>query len=294
MPEQYVNLANSLLAGSIDGSTNPITFSVTPGDGALFPATTNGFFRVTVCDTNGANAEVMMVTSRATDTFTASRGVGAALESPVPTLVAHAAGSIVSHDITVGAVTTLLTQQNALYTPPTGFTLHDGVGGAVLSTDSYGLTLSVPGNNSNSIIYCSTALAHSTYTAIFGWEGMIGPPNFNQMGPCVTDGTKLIVWRFPNPTNAVDIYYWSAFNNFVTQFTTIGMVPLGNNGVFCRIIQDATHRTYYQADRRMRNWTQVFQQTALTSLTETQVGFFCNCDSLDPAILDAFHFTVTY
>lgn len=104
MAEQYTNLANSTTVGSIDGVTNPITFSVQGGDGTLFPATANGNFRVIVCDTNGANAEVMMVTSRATDTFTASRGAGASLEAPVPTLVAHAGGSIVSHSITVGAM----------------------------------------------------------------------------------------------------------------------------------------------------------------------------------------------
>lgn len=104
MAEQYTNLANSTTVGSIDGVTNPITFSVQGGDGALFPTTANGNFRVIICDTNGANAEVMMVTSRATDTFTASRGAGASLELPVPTLVAHAGGSIVSHSITVGAM----------------------------------------------------------------------------------------------------------------------------------------------------------------------------------------------
>jgi hypothetical protein len=122
---------------------------------------------------------------------------------------------------------------------------------------------------------------------------MLGPSNFNQIGPCVTDGTKFIVWRFPNPTNAVDIYYWSAFNSFTTQFTTTSMVPLGNNGVFCKIVQDATHRTFYQADRRMRNWTQVFQQTALTSFTETQAGFFCNADSTTPAIIEGFHLVLS-
>jgi hypothetical protein len=293
MAEQYNNLANSTTVGSIDGVTNPITFSVQSGDGALFPATANGFFRVTVCDTNGANAEVMMVTSRATDTFTASRGAGCLLETPTPTLVAHAGGSIVSHDLTVGAFNTVLTQQRPIFTPPVGLTLHDGVGGATLSTDSYGLTLSVPGNNSNSIIYCSTALAHSTYTAIFGFEGLIGAANFQQLGPCVTDGTKFIVWRFPNAGQAADIYYWATFNSFTTQFAVAGLSSFGNEGIFCRIIQDATHRTFYQSDRRMRNWTQIFQQTALTSFTETQAGFFINCDSTSPGILEGFHLTLS-
>lgn len=106
--EQYQNLAYSTCTGSLDNSTNPITVVVASGDGALFPATTNGPFRITVCDAAGTNAEVMIVTARATDTLTAYRGTqisaqGAA-ETPVPTLSTHSAGSVVSHSITAGAM----------------------------------------------------------------------------------------------------------------------------------------------------------------------------------------------
>jgi hypothetical protein len=105
--EQYQNLASSTNTRSLDNSTNPITIVLNSGDGALFPSTTNGPFRITVCDTSGTNCEVMLVTTRATDTLTAYRGslIGshAAAEVPVPILSTHSAGSIVSHDLTAGA-----------------------------------------------------------------------------------------------------------------------------------------------------------------------------------------------
>lgn len=292
MSEQYVNLANSTTVGSIDGVTNPITFSVQSGDGALFPTTVNGVFRVTVCDTNGANAEVMMVTSRATDTFTASRGAGALLETPTPTLIAHAGGSIVSHDLTAGAMTTIITQVSPIYTPPIGLTLHDGAGGAVLTTDSYGLTLDTPSDAGNSVIYCSTALATSTYTAIFGFRGGMYNANFAQVGPCITDGTKLITWRFTQTPFANDIYYWSVYNNPVTQFDTHGISHWGMSGVFCKIVQDSTHRTFYIMDSRLRTSVQIFQQTALTSLTENAVGFFALSNNGLHAFVEGFHLKV--
>lgn len=104
MSEQYVNLAASLTAGAIDNSTDPVTFSVTAGDGALFPATINGSFRVVVSNADGTNAEVMLCTSRSTDSLTCARAANATGESPVPTKLSHAAGSIVSHDLTSGAM----------------------------------------------------------------------------------------------------------------------------------------------------------------------------------------------
>jgi hypothetical protein len=108
MSEQYSNVAKTTNTGTLDGTTNPIAVVVNTGDGALFPATTNGPFRITVCDATGTNAEVMLVTTRATDTFTATRGAWSVTagtpEVPVPSLSTHSAGSIVVHGITAGAM----------------------------------------------------------------------------------------------------------------------------------------------------------------------------------------------
>lgn len=300
MAEQYNNLANSLLAGSIDGSTNPITFQVSSGDGAKFPATANGPFRVTVCDTNGLNAEVMMCTTLSTDTMTCNRGAGCTNETPTPTLVAHAAGSIVSHDITSGAIKSIrseienevisVIQVSPLVTPPSGLTLHDGIGGATLSTDVYGFTLDVPSAGGNNVIYCSTALPASTYTAVFGFRGGGINAGFTQCGPMITDGTKIITWRFTQSPSANDIYYWSTFSNPVTQFTTVSLNYWGMPGIFCKIVQDATHRTFYYGDWRRRAWLQCFQQTALTSLTENAAGFFVLTDNGTHAFCEGFHY----
>lgn len=109
--EQYNNLAASTTTGTVNNSSNPVTFSVQSGDGALFPATTNGPFRVTLSDADGSNAEVMMCTSRTTDSFTCSRGSSATNEVPIPTLLTHGSGSIVSHDITTGAYLSARSEQ---------------------------------------------------------------------------------------------------------------------------------------------------------------------------------------
>lgn len=103
MSEQYVNLASTTAASAINNSSNPVTFSLTSGAGSSFPATTNGGFRVTVSNSDGTNAEVMLCTSRSTDALTCSRGSSCTFESPAPSLLTHAVGSIVSHNLTVGA-----------------------------------------------------------------------------------------------------------------------------------------------------------------------------------------------
>lgn len=68
MPEQYANFATSTTAG-LNNTTDPVTFSVATGDGALFPATANGAFHITVRETR----EVLKVTARTGDSLTASR-----------------------------------------------------------------------------------------------------------------------------------------------------------------------------------------------------------------------------
>lgn len=102
--EQYKNIAASTTTASVNNSSNPVTFSVQSGDGALFPVTTNGPFRVTLSAADGTNAEPMLCTSRTGDSLTCSRGSSATGEVPTPTLLAQSSGAIVSHDFTSGAL----------------------------------------------------------------------------------------------------------------------------------------------------------------------------------------------
>lgn len=303
MSEQYVNLANSLLAGSIDGSTNPITFSVNSGDGALFPTTANGFFRVTICDTNGQNAEVMMVTSRATDTFTASRGAGAALEAPVPTLVAHAAGSIVSHDITVGAVKTIVTELPTSITSITKTNYGDvpvGPGTATFTT-SY-IASSIHGNSFvNSADPAEpgvvlTALSSANDTSFYAW--MLALPaapyhmraryrlnmaghQYPMAGLCLYDGTKFAAFgnMSRNDTGRIRTTVFTngtTFNGAYDQEFIWDAGWPGRDGLFdIEIVDDGTNRnTYVVADGNLVDKVLFFATTNTNFLVPTSGGIF--------------------
>lgn len=291
MSEQYSNLGSSTTTGTIDASTNP--FSIPVASVSSFPATFP--FRVTVCDTAGTNAEVMLVIGASTGTLTATRSTGignvAAAEVPVPTLSTHSSGSIVSHNLTAGAMSQIALQASPLFTAPTGLTLHDGIGGAVLSTDFYGLTLNVPNASGNNVIYCSTALAHSTYTAVFGFRGAMVNGNFAQVGPMITDGTKIVTWRWNNQ-NTQDIYYWTSFNSPSASQMSTSLQMWGQAGIICKIVQDATHRTYYVGDYRLRQFIQIYQEAANNNLTETAVGFFGLASNSFSVLCEGFHLTI--
>ena len=104
MSEQYANLASCPAVSALDNSSTSAVFSLSAGGGAQFPATTNGNFRVTVSNADGTNAEVMLCIGRSTDVLTVNRGSSALLEAPVPTIGSHSVGSLVSHNITTGAM----------------------------------------------------------------------------------------------------------------------------------------------------------------------------------------------
>jgi hypothetical protein len=143
MSEQYQNFAYGTISSTINNSSNPVTIVLNGGNGASFPATTNGPFRITVLGTGASTAtEVMIVTTRSSDTLTAYRGTtistyGAA-EIPTPSLQAWAAGSVVSHNLTAGAMNQIRADINTVGSyatiPSTGllgqrFIASDGVFG---------------------------------------------------------------------------------------------------------------------------------------------------------------------
>ena len=73
MAIKYTNNASAVLSASITSTTT--SFSVTSGNGALFPSTTGGdYFYITVVDTASGDNEIVKVTTRSSDTFTVVRG----------------------------------------------------------------------------------------------------------------------------------------------------------------------------------------------------------------------------
>lgn len=101
MPENYVNLASAPSISGLPNTGTSALFSLSAGGGAQFPSSN---FRITVSNADGTNAEPMLCVSRSTDALVVNRGTSALLESPTPTVGSHAVGSIVSHNLTAGAM----------------------------------------------------------------------------------------------------------------------------------------------------------------------------------------------
>lgn len=100
---RLVKLANNAVTRLAGNITNvATTLSVTPGDGAKFPALSAGqFFMATLANSSG-NTEVIKVTARSTDTFTFTRA--AEPVGGVSTAYAFTAGDRVEMRLTAGAL----------------------------------------------------------------------------------------------------------------------------------------------------------------------------------------------
>lgn len=101
--EQLKNFGYALLASTIDGVTDPVTFNVTAGYGARFPS--SGNFRLTIRPAAAVESdvgEILLVTSRSTDSLTASRA------QEGTTITSHAIGDVCRHVPTAGGMRQLL------------------------------------------------------------------------------------------------------------------------------------------------------------------------------------------
>src|SRR5262249_3443268 len=103
--EQFTNFATSTVAGGAGGAGTQLasgatTLLLSTGAGALFPATTNGTWKLLIGDPNGSN-ELVLVTTRSTDTLTITR----AQESTIANTWAY--GTPVQASVTAGSWQTI-------------------------------------------------------------------------------------------------------------------------------------------------------------------------------------------
>jgi hypothetical protein len=96
MAEQFANNASALLSGSMDGSTDPVTFNV--DDGSPFPS--SGNFRVII------DAEILKVTSRTGNSLTAARN------QEGTTKTTHSSAAPVTHILTKASLLALLSDMH--------------------------------------------------------------------------------------------------------------------------------------------------------------------------------------
>lgn len=138
------NQAESLLVGSINNTDDPVTFSITPGDGNLkFPTTTGGkYYKVLVIDPATLEFEVMKVTGRTNDSLTAVRAQEGTIKR------AFTAGAVVSVRLTAGDIDDLIAYLGTGVVPLSGATFTGTVGlliGADVAAAAT-VALGIPGN----------------------------------------------------------------------------------------------------------------------------------------------------
>ena len=292
MAEQYQNLAASTTAGSIDNSTNPVTFSVHAGDGTLFPATTNGSFRVVVSNSDGTSAEVMLVTSRSTDSFTASRGSNTN-ETPTPTLFSHSSSSIIQHVITANGMKSIISDMlygDPLTTPTTstfGTASDSGTAtGISFTNDSssgeQGVILQAS-STSNDTNICARMMSVPAAPYNMRMRFRFTSPDANQFplaGLCWSDGTKFALFGLFS-RNAIKIRTTTFSNNTSFNGTyDVEKIPWGGfpgrAGLYdIYVSDDNTNRICRIVGTGIKGDAIVFDSHARTTyFTPTLIGIF--------------------
>ena len=128
---KFANNAVSRLAGNITNIATTLT--ITPGDGAKFPALGAGeYFPATLVKADGT-LEIVKVTARSTDTLTIERAIEPV--GGVQTAHSFSAGDKIELRLTAGSVGSELDRLEAAYLPKAGGTMTGPLGltGAALN-----------------------------------------------------------------------------------------------------------------------------------------------------------------
>lgn len=121
---KFANNAVSRLAGNITNIATTLT--ITPGDGAKFPALGAGeYFPATLVKADGT-LEIVKVTARSTDTLTIERAIEPV--GGVQTAYAFSAGDKIELRLTAGSVGSELDRLEMAYVPKAGGTMTGALG----------------------------------------------------------------------------------------------------------------------------------------------------------------------
>lgn len=290
--EQYQNLPVSTATGSLDNTTNPITLVVATGTGSTFPATTNGPFRITVSDATGTNAEVMLVTTRATDTMTAYRGTAigsfASAEVPVPTLTTHSAGSIVSHNLTAGAMNQIKLDWGIFpynFTDPTKPTFSwRNQGTATLGTSGKSLFLLAPTSAGDNIRGQEISAPSTPWSITIAMAPLIPGAlnNYALAGLYVSDGTKLVTAAVSNANYGSLAGFGVATFSSVSAYNSTVSAPgisLGLPFLILKVLNDGTNLKWYTSIDGT-NFVLLYTSTVTNYLSAASfVGWMVNCSN---------------
>jgi len=177
MAEQLANLAEGVLQTAIDNDDTAVVLG--SGEGAKFPA--SGNFRVTI------ESEIMLCTSRSTDTLTVTRG------QEGTAAVSHSSGVVVAHTLTKAGLDQYLAEK--------GYVLPSGL---ILPVD-----IRVPVSN---VYWDSAGIGEPRYFGYWDFvKDVLGyADGFVKVPPGVTSGT-IKATIMANATSGVTRWYIRTF-----------------------------------------------------------------------------------
>jgi hypothetical protein len=275
--ELTANAAQSTTTGSIDGSTDPVTFSVTSA--ASFPTTGN--FRVLI------DNEILLVTSVAGAAFTASR------QQEGTSIASHLLSATVTEVLTKTGLATLIsegTRPYPLFVPAgvddefnngsfTGWTLVDDGSHQATVTETFDVaSLSLPGSDTAAHLHAwvkGAVLVNTNDYIQMAFRGTGQSANFNMCGLIMADGNtygagaQVCVGYCPSQNN----FQFFAQTNYNTQGTNNTYTVLGTAPIFLRLIYLGSNHwaTYISADGI--SWLNI-SGTITYTLTPAYVGFW--------------------
>jgi hypothetical protein len=321
--EQYANNAQSTTTGSINNSSNPVTFSVTSATG--FP--TAGNFRIIV------DSEIMLVTSVSGASFTASRA------QEGTSIASHSSGATVTHVLTAASLEQAFADRNLVgtyaslpaagvagrsyRTTDSGYTMIDNGSSWSYAWDGYTVTQPSTswtwlhqGTATQDTTKGTTRLQNLTSNgSAFGWNGLYravpgstpytiqwgfnltmpyGSAVLSWGGPAIFDSTptKMIGFRIGNSSGAMQISL-----EYYTNGTSLNTTQLGQNvtclcgqPIFITLTDDGTNRNWYWSPSAFYNPILLYQDSRTTFLTAANYGM-----SVTPydvaSVLEVFHCT---
>lgn len=280
MPELLANNATSQLNGAVDGSTDPVTFTV--DDASTFPATGN--FTIII------DGEIMLVTSVSGDDFTADR----AQEGTA--IAAHADNAVVASVLTAGSLARVIQQASLrpyTYFAPTGvddefddnsFTGWTAVGTTPVPTvteENSIMSIYHPGGDAAARLYSwmkSDTIGAGDYIEIC-FRAVAGADNYPIIGLIFADGTTVasgtqVVYYFSLQENQVWLARFTGYNTVASSSAVNVNATQPASHMFIRLVYVSanTWSAYYSPDGI--SWIRSHNAVSHT-MTPTHVGITC-------------------
>ena len=303
--EKFANNAETTInqGGGVDNSTDPVVFTVT--DGSVFPSTGN--FRIRI------DNEILLVTSRSTNSITASR----AQENT--TIAAHSNGSKVTHVLTAGSLDQRLIdqvfssayaskltseKQGRLFLPSDGYTLErddgsnwkpwgpifpftppvDGSyswvnqGSASVITTKGSIFLSAPVASGENIRIRDKSIPSAPYTITAAFIPCLSVGPYPMCGIGLRNSTSGKIVFFQMYCNNAHLFLGIRRYDSPTAFnsdTYIVTASWISGLVFLRIVDDNTNRKFYYS-KDGQNFVLFYSESRTLYITPDKLFFGVN------------------